>query len=97
MAVPNGTSAKDLSEALKAVTLEDLALRLDRIEAMMTAPRDPVKEIRQIAAAGSVTVRELRARGYTALQVRPTAGWPWWQGGEEEETRAIRDIYTVCV
>lgn len=39
------------------------------VQALLTRPRDPVQEIRQLAAARPVSVRELRGRGYTALQV----------------------------
>jgi hypothetical protein len=39
------------------------------VQALLTRPRDPVQEIRQLAAARPVNVRELRGRGYTALQV----------------------------
>ena len=50
----------------------ELHARIDRLEAMIRQPRDPMDEIRTLAAVPApkaVTVQELRARGYTALQV----------------------------
>lgn len=41
-----------------------------RLSALLLSPRDPMREIRDLVASSpSITVRNLRARGYTALQV----------------------------